>query len=117
MEIDQFVLLAIFAVLSAALFSALLYIEYLISSKRKNAGMGKENVESGERTISLSRVVGFEYYQYILLFVVIEAFLTFLLPLFQDGRGLGAYFIIGTSVGLLYLLVLVRYLLPKRAEV
>ena len=114
MEINQFMLLAVFALLSAALFSLLLYIEYLISGKRKNVGMGKENVESGERTISLSRVVGFEYYKYILLFVLIEAFLTFLLPLFQDGKDLGADFAIAAGVGFLYLLLLMRYLLPRR---
>lgn len=113
MGVNQFLLLAVFAVFAAALFAALLYLEYLISSRRRNVGMGRENVESGERTISLSRTAGFEYYQYIIIFVAVEAFLTVLLPLFQDGRGLGADFLIATAFGLLYLLMLIRYLLPK----
>lgn len=111
MATGDFVLLLVFLVISGGLLVSLVYLEDFISPKVSPSGMGRAAVESAERPFHGSRLVGFQYYLYAIIFVVIEALLVFLLLWGESVSQLGITTFVGVGVGLLYTVLLIRYLL------
>ncbi len=117
MDINDFVLLLVFMVISGGMLVGLLYLEDFLSPKIKSTGMGSVIIESAERPVSSSRLLGFQYYFYAIIFVVVEAMLVFLLLWSQSVAQIGAAVFVGVGVSLLFLLLLVRYFMDKADEV
>lgn len=117
MSLDNFVLFAVFLVISVFLWIALIFTEKLFSPKIKARGMGNAAVESGEKSIVLSRLVGFQYYFYALMFVIVEVFLVLLFLWSQNAKILGSNVFISIAIGLLFLILFIRYILDKKEEV
>lgn len=110
---NEFVVFLLFAVAAGVLFSIALLIERIISPRVKAEGMGEERVESSERSVFPYRVVGFQYFMYALVFVILEAVILPSMLLASDIRSLGLSFSIFFAVSLLYLILLVRYVLAQ----
>ncbi|MCL4400822.1 MAG: NADH-quinone oxidoreductase subunit A [Candidatus Parvarchaeota archaeon] len=109
MSINAFLVLFIFIIISGGVLVLLVYLEDIISPKVKSVGMAKAPVESAEKPLPGARLVGFQYYLYAILFVIIEALLVFLLLWAQDSSKIGIYVFTAIGVSLLYMLLLVRY--------
>ncbi len=117
MATGDFIVLFIFLLISCALLVSLIYLEDFISPKVKPAGMGNAAVESAERPFAGSRLVGFQYYLYAILFVIIEALLVFLFLWGQNIQELGIAVFVAVCVGLIYMLLLVRYFIDRAKDV
>jgi NADH-ubiquinone/plastoquinone oxidoreductase, chain 3. len=94
----------------------LITIEHIISPRTKAAGMGRAPIESAERSLTASRIVGFQYYQYAIIFVVIEALFVLLFLWGENARILGLQPFIGVSIGLVFAVLLIRYLTASRRD-
>ena len=98
MVIDGFLLLAIMLAVAVALFVLVIVMErVLVAPKANTEGMGSAPVESGERTILSARTVGFEYYYYALVFVLIEALFVLLFLWAQNQKALGLSIFMGVA--------------------
>lgn len=117
MALDNFVMLFIFLAASAGLLVLLVYLEDFISPRIKPAGMAKVAVESAERPFAGARFVGFQYYLYAILFVIIEALLVFLFLWGQNVVQLGVSVFIAVAAALIYSLLLVRYVLDRSNDI
>ena len=117
MAINNFIVLFVFLVASGLGLLALMYVENLLSPKIKPTGMGRALVESAERPFAGSRLVGFQYYLYAIVFVIIEALLVFLFLWGQNAIPLGAMIFVGVGVALVYMILLVRYVIDPANEV
>ncbi len=117
MAINNFIVLFVFLVISGIGLIALVYAEDLLSPKIKPTGMGKALVESAERPFAGSRLVGFQYYLYAIIFVIIEALLVFLFLWGQSAQRLGIVVFVGVGIGLVYMVLLVRYIIDRSREV
>lgn len=117
MATSDFVVLFIFLLASGALLVSLLYIEDFISPRVKPAGVARLAVESAERPRPGARLVGFQYYLYAILFVIIEAMFV---PLFLWGENaaqLGLTVFIAVGIGLVYMIFLVKYFISHSKDV
>lgn len=117
MDFSNFAVLFAFLLISGGALVLLVYLEDLISPKVKATGMAEVAVESAERPLPGARLVGFQYYLYAILFVVIEALLVFLLLWAQSSPRIGIYTFLGTGVSLLYMLLLIRYFLAGAKDI
>ncbi len=117
MAINNFIVLFVFLVLSGIALLSLVYLEDFLSPKIKPTGMGMAPVESAERPFAGSRLVGFQYYLYAIVFVIIEALLVFLFLWGQSAQQLGVAVFIGVGIGLVYMVLLVRYVIDRSKEV
>ncbi len=117
MQINQFLLLAIFIIAGVGLFTLLLIIEKLLSPNSKPVGAGRERIESAERSVPMSRMVGFQYFFYAFIFVIFEAvsipllIITPIIKLFPYVFSLNLTFLI------VYLVMFIFYLIKKKEEV
>ena len=117
MDISEFTILFIFLIASALFIILLMHLEDFLNPRAKESGMGNVAVESAERPLAGPRLVGFQYYLYAIVFVVIEALTVFLFLWGASIKQLGVAIFIGVSIGLIYLLLLVRYVLDRSNEV
>ncbi len=111
--VSSFLVVGLLILASILAWLLLIYVENLLSPRTKPVGMGKSPIESGERSLTASRFVGFQYYQYAIVFVVVEALFLLLFLWGQNARVLGSGPFIGISIGLVYLIILVRYLIRQ----
>ncbi len=78
--------------------------------------MAKAPIESTEKSLSPSRTVGFSYYYYAIIFVVLEAVFVLLIIFGNYLRSMAYIYFIGVSIGLIYAYILIRYMLLKKEE-
>lgn len=117
MQVDQFLLFAVFIFAGVGFFVLLLIIEKLISPGIRPVGIGKERVESAERSFPMSRAVGFQYFFYAFIFVIFEALLVLLLITVPSIRSFPYVFSVGLAISLLYFILLVLYLLKRKEAI
>lgn len=109
MEINVFLILAFLLAGGIAAFVVGLIMENLLSPKVKPVGMGKAPIESAERSLTVARTLGFQYYFYAMLFVVFEAMFVPLILWASAMKNEGFYIFAGVSVSLIYLFLFVKY--------
>ncbi len=117
MDVNNFLILAIFTIVGIGLWIGMIVMENVLSPRVKARGMGPAVIESGEKSLTLSRLVGFGYYFYAILFVIMEALLVLVFLWSQNAQLLGPYMFIVIAIALLYAILLIRYALSKLNEV
>ena len=115
MSISNFVILAAMLVVSALVWIGIIFLERFISPRVQSGGMSKAPIESAERSIASARTVGFQYFFYAIIFVVVEALMVLLFLWAQSARAIGLYVFLGVGTSLLYLIFFVRYLFKVNA--
>ena len=107
----NFALFGLLIITSVIVWISFIKISSLISPKTKIVGMGSFPVESAERSIAGMRNVGFQYFFYALIFVVLEAISVLVFLWAESAKSLNAYISISILIALFYMVILVRYLL------
>ncbi|MCL5009965.1 MAG: NADH-quinone oxidoreductase subunit A [Candidatus Parvarchaeota archaeon] len=110
MEINAFLILAFLLAAGTLAFIFGLVVENILSPKVKPIGMGKTAIESAEKPLTVARRLGFQYYFYAMLFVVLEALFVPLFLWADSIRADGVYVFIGVAIAMLYLFLFIKYI-------
>ena len=107
----DFVLLGLLILVATVVWIFFIKLSDFISPKTKAVGKGKFPIESGERSIAGMRNVGFQYFFYALVFVVLEAISVLVFLWAESAKSLDAGISIAVLISLVYLIIFVRYIL------
>ena len=107
----DFALFGLLILVSIAVWVFLIKLSDFLSPRTVAVGRGSAPIESGERTILGMRTVGFQYFFYPLIFVILEAIFLLVFLWAESARFLGAFISMSVIISLLYIVIIVRYLL------
>ena len=107
----EFALFGLLIVVAILVWISFIKLSSFLSPKTKPVGKGSAPIESGERSISGMRNVGFQYFFYALIFVVLEAIMVLVFLWAESAKLLSISISASVLLALFYMVILVRYLL------
>ena len=106
-----FVLFGLLIITSVIVWISFIKLSDFLSPKTKPVGKGSFPIESGERSIAGMRNVGFQYFFYALISVVLEAMSVLVFLWAESAKSLVISISAPVLMALFYMVILVRYLL------
>ena len=112
-----FALFGLLIIVAVIVWISFIKLSSFLSPKTKAVGKGGFPIESGERSIAGMRNVGFQYFFYALIFVVLEAISVLVFLWAESAKSLNIYISIPILIALFYMVILVRYLLKLEDKI
>ncbi|EEZ92587.1 MAG: hypothetical protein BJBARM4_0821 [Candidatus Parvarchaeum acidiphilum ARMAN-4] len=106
-----FALFGLLIIVAVIVWTFFIKLSDFISPRTKPVGKGSAPIESGERSIAGMRNVGFQYFFYALIFVVLEAISVLVFLWAESAKSLAISISVPVLIALFYMVILVRYLL------
>jgi NADH:ubiquinone oxidoreductase subunit 3 (subunit A) len=116
MSVD-FALFGLLILVAVFVWISFIKLSDFLSPKTKPVGKGSAPIESGERSISGMRNVGFQYFFYALIFVILEAISVLIFLWAGSSKLLGVGIAIPVLIALVYMVIFVRYMLKLEKKV
>ncbi|MEM0143043.1 MAG: NADH-quinone oxidoreductase subunit A [Candidatus Parvarchaeum sp.] len=107
----SFALFGLLIIVAVLVWVSFIKLSDFLSPRTKAVGKGSFPIESGERSISGMRNVGFQYFFYALIFVVLEAISVLVFLWAESAKSLALSISLSVLIALFYMVILVRYLL------
>ncbi len=107
----SFALFGLLIIVAVIVWISFIKLSSFLSPKTKAVGKGSSPIESGERSFAGMRNVGFQYFFYALIFVVLEAMSVLVFLWAESAKSVSIYISIPVLIALFYMVILVRYLL------